>query len=140
MGLFDSLPTLGEIQGLRRAVPKYAEKSRLQAKREKTTDHRKTWDAVTREIWMRDHGRDRLTRRKVKKTIALDPLRGEVHHVVSRDDRAVRYDRRNLLLLSLETHGRVERHELRIVGTHWFTINGKTYVNTEYPVRFEKVG
>lgn len=52
----------------------------------------------------RDQWRDRCTGRRLLRTRSLDPLRAEAHHIVDRSDRAVRYDVRNGLCLSLQTH------------------------------------
>ena len=141
MRLSDILPdTLVDAQRTRRAVPKGSAPTRLQVKTEQRVDEKKAWEQAKRTVWARDQGRDRLTKRKVLKTLALDPKRGEVHHIEGRENKALRYDPRNLILLSLETHERVTRHELRIVGTRFFTHEGKRFINADYRVRFVKEG
>lgn len=92
-----------------------------------------------RAVGTRDKGKDRCTGKKVLKTIALDPNRAECHHVESRENYDVRYDRRNGILLSLTTHCLVEENKLRIVGTKFFNVNGKKYIDCDHPVRFVKV-
>jgi hypothetical protein len=87
----------------------------------------------------RDRWVDRRTGVKVFSTRTLDPLRAEAHHVVSKTDRAVRYDVRNGICLSFATHFLVERNRLRIVGTVFFWIGGTRYIDGTYPVRFERV-
>jgi hypothetical protein len=55
---------------------------------------------------------------------------------VPKSDRAVRYDVRNGICLSLATHLAVETGRLRIEGTAWFVKNGVTYIDGTAPVRF----
>lgn len=140
MGLLDglNLPTLAETPkgGWRKDTP---EPTRLAKKTADAKEDKRAWLAAKLTVWQRDEGLDRLTKRKVKKTLALDPLRGEVHHLEPRAFKPLRYDPRNLILLSLETHERVERNELRIVGTKFFTFEGKRYIDATYKVRFERV-
>jgi len=85
----------------------------------------------TRDLW-----KDRKTGDRVWRTRQLDPLRAEAHHLVSKDDWAVRYDVRNGITLSLATHQAVEQHRLRIVGTAWFWKGGTRYVDATAPVIF----
>ena len=87
----------------------------------------------------RDRWRDRYDGKPVERTLDLIPRRAEAHHVASREDAAVRYDTRNGLTLSFENHQRVERNELRIVGTKFFTVKSRRYIDATYPVRFEVV-
>ena len=93
----------------------------------------RTWAAAVK---ARDQWRDRHTGRRVFASRSLDPDRAEAHHIVSKADRAVRIDVRNGLTLSLATHTAVELHQLRIVGTAWFTKGGVRYIDATAPVRF----
>ena len=77
------------------------------------------------------------TREGVK--AGLHPDTAHAQHVEPRSNADVRYDRRNGITLSALTHDRVERHQLRIVGTAWFEVNGKQYVDCDAPVRFEEI-
>jgi hypothetical protein len=86
----------------------------------------------------RDQWKDRKSGVKVYRTRALDPLRAEAHHVVAKDDQAVRYDVRNGICLSLASHFLVETHVWRIVGTVFFTVGGRTYIDATYEVSFER--
>jgi hypothetical protein len=93
------------------------------------------------EIWARavkdrDRWRDRKTGVRVHSTRQLDPLRAEAHHIEPRENKDVRYDVRNGICLSLETHERVELNQLRIEGTVFFRKNGATYIDGRYPVTF----
>ena len=84
----------------------------------------------------RDLWKDRKTGVRVLRTRQLDPLRGEAHHLVSKDDHAVRYDVRNGVCLSLATHEAVEHHRLRIEGMAWFRKGGARYIDATFPVIF----
>lgn len=84
----------------------------------------------------RDQWRDRKTGRRVLRTLALDPDRAEAHHVEPKGNWATRYDVRNGLTLSYETHAKVERGDYRIEGTAWFTIDGTRYIDCTAPVTF----
>lgn len=142
MGLFDSLPTLGEIQGLRRAVPKYAIPTRLAVKRAAVRDEKKLEAAWIRAVWTRDQGRCRWCKRRCLKTLTLDPARGEVHHVSGKVVRAIRYDRRNGLLLCKACHERITgavAEKTLIHSRYTFTIDGVRYLNADKAVRFQKV-
>jgi len=93
----------------------------------------RTWAAAVK---LRDGWKDRRTGVRLLRTLSLDPLRAEAHHVVSRSDPAVRYDVRNGITLSLETHDQVERGRYRIEGTAWFRIGGVSYIDASAPVTF----
>lgn len=87
----------------------------------------------------RDHWRDRRTGQRVLRTLAIDASRAEAHHIVGKDDPAVRYDVRNGICLSLATHLMVEMGQLRIKGSAWFTVKGTRYIDATAPVRFVRV-
>lgn len=84
----------------------------------------------------RDRWRDQKTGLRVHRRLDLDPQRAEAHHIVSKDDRAVRYDIRNGITLSLATHILVERGELQIEGTVFFVLGGCRYIDATYAVNF----
>ncbi len=90
-------------------------------------------------VKVRDHWKDRKTGIRVLSTRYLDPLRAEAHHIVSKDDPAVRYDIRNGITLSLLTHQAVEQHRLRIEGTVFFRIKGCRYIDATYAVTFVRL-
>lgn len=80
--------------------------------------------------------------RKVRKCLELVNERGEVHHVSGRVVKAIRWDRRNGILLCATCHERVtgkvaEKH--LIESKHTFTIDGVQYLNANKPVRFQRV-
>lgn len=87
----------------------------------------------------RDQWKDRKTGAIVRSTRQLDPLRAEAHHIEPKSNRALRYDVRNGVCLSLATHEAVELHQLRIVGTVFFVVGGRSYINATFAVTFEKV-
>jgi hypothetical protein len=138
MGLQD-LRTLGDVQRTRRAVRKRDLPTKLDraiaSKAARLLDKRKL-DAWAFAVKTRDRWRDRRTGLRVSRTRQLDPLRAEAHHIASRDDRAVRYDVRNGLCLSLATHEAIEHNQIVIVGTKWFTKAGVRYIDGRAPVRF----
>lgn len=144
MGLAD-LPTAAEVNAVRRAVPKYEIPTKLdraidkkQAKREDAAKLA-AWAKAVKE---RDHWKDRYTGKPVKKpgkVAILDPDAAHAHHVEPRENEDTRYDVRNGLTLSALTHDKVERNLLRIVGTRFFKVAGKTYINCTYLVKFVEV-
>lgn len=136
------LPTAEEAAKLRPIQQKHELKTKLDRVIEKKTadrEDKQKLDAWALAVKVFDNWRDRKTGKKVKRTRQLDPLRAEAHHVVPKSDRNVRYDVRNGICLSFATHDAVERNTLRIVGTKFFTVNGKTYINAREPVTFEVV-
>lgn len=141
MGIAD-LPTLQEMQATRRALPKGAEPSRLQVKTAKAKDESKEEKRWRAEVWTRDDGHCRWCKRKVVKTLALVPNRGECHHIAGRVVRAIRWDVRNALLLCASCHERITgavAERFLIVPTKTFTVDGVAYANGSHPVRFKRV-
>ena len=135
-----NLPTLAEMQTRRRAVSKSELPTRMDkadAKKKATAlDVRKLVEWA-KQVKDRDGWKDRYTGRRVKGTrMVLHPDAAHAHHVAPRENTDVRYDTRNGITLSAKTHDRVERNQLLIVGTVWFTVNGKRYINCDYPVKF----
>jgi len=97
---------------------------------------RKLLERWARQVKDRDGWRDRKTGVTVHRTRQLDPCRAEAHHVVSKDDRAVRYDVRNGICLSMQTHLEVSLGRYRIEGTVFFRKGGARYIDGTYPVLF----
>jgi hypothetical protein len=133
----DSLPTDTDEP---RAIPKPSTKldRAIASKAARLLDAKqlRAWAAAVK---ARDLWKDRKTGQRVLSTRALDASRAEAHHIVSKADRAVRYDVRNGLCLSFETHFAVEHYRLRIVGTVFFWIGGTRYINGSFPVKFKRV-
>jgi hypothetical protein len=119
------------------AVPKGSTRlDRAIAKKAARLDDAKQLRAWAFAVKDRDRWRDRKTGRRVLRTLSLDPDRGEAHHLVSKDDPAVRYDVRNGLTLSLQSHLEVEQGRYRIEGTAWFTVKGQRYIDATHAVIF----
>lgn len=100
---------------------------------------KKALDAWAFAVKDRDRWQDRKTGKRVLRTRQLDPMRGEAHHIEPKSNRALRYDIRNGLTLSLQSHEDVEHHRVRIEGTVFFTIRGCRYINANFPVIFVRL-
>ncbi len=139
MSRLAQLPTLAELQ----AQPRAHTKRQLGTKLDRAIAKKaarladlyalRRWALIVK---IRDQWRDRKTGAPVQRSRDLDPWRAEAHHIVSRDDHAVRHDPRNGITLSLASHMAVERGDYRIEGTRWFTVQGRRYVNGDFPVYF----
>jgi hypothetical protein len=141
MGIPD-LPTMAEVAARRGATPKHAVPTKLDravAKKAAAREDEQKLAAWALQVKTLDHWKDRKTGQRVTRTRALDPLRAEAHHIVSRSDEAVRYDIRNGLCLSYATHDAVERNQLQIVGTKFFTVGGVRYIDGRAPVTFKEI-
>lgn len=139
MRRLDRLTTLAAVNAVPHATPKHALETQLD--RAIANKAARLLDVAKLKIWARavknrDEWKDRKTGVRVLSTRSLDPLRAESHHIVSRDDRAVRYDVRNGLCLSLATHLAVTLGQYRIEGTAWFTVKGARYIDATAPVTF----
>lgn len=66
-------------------------------------------------VWARDKGMCRFCHQRVRRTVEMHPLRGEVHHLrgrrVAPEDR---YSPDAAVLLCLEHHEQAQRHEIVI--------------------------
>jgi 5-methylcytosine-specific restriction endonuclease McrA len=93
-------------------------------------------------VWRRDRNRCRSCGRKVLKTLALVPERGEVHHIHSRVG-DLRHDARAAILVCKQCHeritGRVNRHRLVIEPTQTFLIQQGRFINADFPVTFKEL-
>jgi len=64
-------------------------------------------------VWSRDKNRCVVCHKVVKRTLGLDPLRGEVHHLRGRHvDPAARFDPNRAVLVCLQDHLRLTRREI----------------------------
>jgi hypothetical protein len=84
----------------------------------------------------RDLWKDRKTGVTVHRTRQLDPLRAEAHHIESKDNPDTRYDVRNGICLSMQTHLEVSLGRYRIDGTVFFRKNGAQYIDGTFPITF----
>lgn len=142
----NGLMTLAERHAVPHASPKiHPAKAQLARSIEKVKadreDDRKlaAWSKAVRDD---DDWTDRYTGRKVKpaKTVGvISPNAAHAHHIEDRANQDVRYDVRNGVTLSYASHLKVEANELRIVGTRWFTVNGKRYINGRERLKFVEV-
>lgn len=80
--------------------------STLLANRQARTRERRELERVFKSrVWSRDRGRCRVCHRVVKRTLGLDPLRGEVHHLRGRNVAPeARYAVDKAILVCLEHH------------------------------------
>lgn len=142
MGAFDDLPTLDQIQAARVGQPILKGKTRL----EETCDQRpltKVDEATFKAaVWFRDQHHCRCCLRKVIKTLARVPERGEVNHIHGRTG-DLRFEVRAAILMCLKCHeqftGRVNAHRLVIIASQTFTIRDHVYTDATFPVVFKEV-
>lgn len=95
--------------------------------------------AFRKAVWKRDEGRCRACGKRVERSLALMPTRGEVHHIAKRSkEPGLLTDPRNGVLLCARDHERVERHQLVIVatGASTFTVGSGVFINAEGALRF----
>ncbi len=115
-------PTLADMNARPRAVPKHELKTRLDEKVAKDKDADKAWEVC-------------------KKAVdARDGMRAEHHHLVTRREKALLHDPRNVLLVCLADHERLERNKLIPVQTAalMFAFAGRSLVNANHPLAFKK--
>lgn len=138
-----SLPTLAEVEAMRVGTPIAKGPTRLdravEKKAAKREDERKlaAWAIAVK---IRDSYKCRFTGKKVKGSrLALDPDSAHAHHIEPRANLDTRYDVRNGITLSALSHDAVERNKLEIVGTVFFYLRGKRYIDATYTVRFMEI-
>ncbi len=137
MGAFSDLPTSADVAARRVGRPIAKGKTRLEV-RTATRPITKLEELTFRRlVWIRDRYRCRCCRRKVLKTLARIPERGEVNHLHGRVGK-LRFEVRAALLLCLTCHervtGRVNTPRLRIVASQTFTTTQGTFTDATYPV------
>lgn len=135
--------TMAEAEASRRGAPIAKGKTRLEetiAQRPLTKVDEKTFRG---EVWKRDKDHCRSCERKVIKTLARVPERGEVNHIHGRTG-DLRYEVRAALLMCLQCHerftGKVNEHRLTIHASQTFTTRQGTFTDATYPVRFTVQG
>lgn len=139
MDLSKILPaTLNSRQTERYAEAKSEMDTRLDVKSAKDKDDEKQLDAWRKGLRLRAKGRCQHCGIKTVKTLALDPKRGEGHHLVGRADKALRYDLRNGLHLCLKCHTAITTGKLFVqqLAKHLFKLGDRTLVNGAKPVTF----
>lgn len=144
MGALDFMknrPTLADRPRGGWEKPKGEALTRLESKTERRiseTSKEKVWRAA---VWARDKGCCRWCRRKVVKTISLVPGRAESHHVSGRVVRAIRWLRKNGILLCLECHQKVTgkvAEKWKLVAKKTFVVDGVAYADADHPVTFQR--
>ena len=133
MSLAD-LPCLSDMQRTRYATQKHDIPTRLDVKTSRAENDAKAEAAFRKAVWARDKGLCRKCGRKVSKSMAVSPTRGEVHHLEGRANRALRNLAWNGILLCAVHHQAVTRHlmtitqaakDLRRVGQFTYTDGSK---------------
>ena len=139
---FSDLPTLAEVERDRigKAIPKGPTRlEQTMAARQLTKVDEKQFRG---DVWTRDKSICRCCGRKVLKTMARVPERGEVNHIHGRSG-DLRFEVRAAILMCLVCHekftGRVNTHRLQIIATKTFTIRQGTFTDATYPVVFKEV-
>lgn len=94
------------------------------------------------DVWIRDKSRCRCCGRKVLKTMARVPERGEVNHLHGRTG-DLRFEVRAAALMCLTCHerftGRVGGYKLIVIASKTFTIRQGTFTDATFPIKFERV-
>lgn len=124
------------------ATPKHEMKTKLDrkvAKAKADVDDQKKLTAWANAVKDRDEWKDRKTEKKVRRTHVLAPDSAHAHHIEPKENEDTRHDVRNGITLSYTTHDAVERNKLRIVGTKFFTKNGRRYIDATHKVNFKEV-
>jgi hypothetical protein len=130
-----NIPTLGEMQSQRRAKQKSELPSKLDKRKQDDRIDHALLDKWRREVHTREGNKCRYSKVKVERTLRLQPNRCECHHVEPRSNKVTRYDRRNGLQLAYVIHERIERGDLKLVGSRFFTADdGKDYLNADFPI------
>ena len=126
---------------LSKPIPQPKPQTRVEARAEAKPLERVDEKAFRGKVWFRDRNRCRCCGRKVVKTLARVPERGEVHHIHGRTG-DLRYEDRAALLLCLLHHervtGRVNQHRLVVVASKTFTTRQGTFTDAREPVTFQE--
>lgn len=141
-----ALPTLAHMAAARSGKSFPKAKSRLEVKADAKPLTRVDEQAFRTEVWTRDKGHCRMCGRKVIKTMARVPERGEVHHLHGRIG-ILRFEAKSAVLTCCVCHekltGRVaERWVLEPTVTVWWwcTLNdGTHYIDARKPLTARRV-
>jgi hypothetical protein len=123
------------MNALRRAVQKHqvpTKVERLKARLSEDREDARKLAAWSKAVRKRDEYVDRYDGKPCRQGAEPHPRRGEAHHIEPRANIHVRYDPRNGITLAYENHERLERGELRVVGSRHFTVHGKHYIDGRY--------
>lgn len=140
MGNFDYLPTLAEVEALRKEQGFGKGKTRLLEIVEARPLTRVTEKDFRQQVWARDKHHCRCCGRKVQQILGRVPERGEVNHIHGRTG-DLRFEVRAAILMCLVCHerftGKVNQHRLQIIPSKTFTIRQGTFTDATYPVTFK---
>ncbi len=135
------LPSLAQMQALRRATPKGAAPSRLEERQAERKTAAKQEAEFRQAVRTRDRGRCRCCGRAVITTIALDSRQAQVHHIHGRG-KGLRYEVRAALVLCLECHQRVTgmigKPKLFIEATKTFLCRSRRFTDANYRINFRE--
>lgn len=117
-------------------------KTRLELKTEARPLTKVDEKAFKASVWHRDRNRCRCCGRKVIKTLARVPERGEVNHLHGRTG-DLRFEVRSAALMCLTCHerftGRVGGYKLIVVASKTFQIRQGTFTDATFSIKFERV-
>lgn len=109
--------------------------SKLDARKQDDRIDHSLLDKWRKAIHLRDGNRCRYSRVKVERTLRLQPNRCECHHLEPRSNKVTRYLRQNGIQLAFIIHERIERGDLKLIGTKFFLgDDGQTYINADFPI------
>lgn len=137
-----NLPTMAEVAAERAGKPIPKGKTRLQETIEARPLTKVDDQKFRGSVWHRDRKRCRCCGRKVIKTIARVPERGEVNHLHGRTG-DLRFEVKAACLMCLVCHerytGRVGGYKLVVVASKTFTTRQGTFTDATFPIKFERV-
>jgi hypothetical protein len=135
------LPTVAEIDAARAGQPVLKGKTRLEVTAEQRPLTKVTDKAFRAEVWKRDLSCCRCCGRKVLKTLARVPERGEVHHLHGRTG-DLRFEAKAAVLVCARDHerltGKVNAHRLTAIGSQTFTMRQGTFIDARAPIAFKE--
>lgn len=143
----DKLPSAIDVEAERAGKPLPKGKSRLEQKAEAKPLTKVDEKAFKAEVWTRDEGRCRKCARKVLKTLARVPERGEVHHLHGRRG-DLRFEAKSAILTCATCHeqltGRVSEKWVAVPATKgvwWWSTHsdGTRWIDARKRLRFERV-
>lgn len=132
MPIWRERPSLAELQQTARAVAKSQMTSRLDGRMTERQKDARALDAWRNQVFARDGLVCRCCGRTVTRTLERQANRAESHHIESRKHKPTRHDVRNGITLCAGCHAKVTGTvgaRLRIIGTRFFIIGVRRYVN-----------
>jgi len=136
-----NLPTLAEVEAMRRGKPLPKGASRSEVKAKDDTDDERKLEAWRTAVYSRDEYFCRCCRKKVHRDLEMVPDQAQAHHIVGRATKIVRYDVRNGVTLCRKCHERVTgavNDKLVILGTKVFMIGARKFIDATHRLIFKK--